>query len=263
MKKLLISVAAALICMSMASAVSADVIVEPVDEFYVRHGDEIESLYSSGREYVLSETVDVYADPDGKKTGTLSAGISPVITYYFTGKDGKKWGGYMGRGGEDELLWICVDGLELVYDNIAFTEEHKSEITVVNSTEEYASLRAEGAIYLFKYPMSTDNYAMESHPEDFGSYVSKVYTDDEGGKWGYIGYIWGIRDRWIYLDDPTDPAPRLDPEDVSAGAMMQASVYEETEGRTYTPALLLALGAAAGSAVLIGALRKNKKGGKN
>ena len=97
---------------------------------------------------------------------------------------------------------------------------------------------------------------METHPDDFVTYVSKIYTDTTGGKWGYIGYIWG-ESGWIYLDDPTDPAPFG--EDVSAGAMMTESVYEETDsGNSYALPAVLAVGAAGASAAMAFGMKKKK-----
>ena len=39
--------------------------------------------------------------------------------------------------------------------------------------------------------------------EDSPSYISKVYTDENGQNWGYVGYMYGIRNFWILLDNPT------------------------------------------------------------
>lgn len=257
MKKLISAIAAALMCLSMSAAVSADVIIEPDDNFYNEHRKEME--YSGngkiGRKYILTEETDVYNEPDGKKTGTLSAGISPWINYIYTDENGKKWGGGFRSGTEDwdKLFWISLEGTEAVYDNFAFTEEHKNEITE-NTEKKYDSLKSEEPIYLWAYPGSEESFSMEKHPDDFGSYVSKLYTDKNGDEWGYIAYIWG-ESGWLYLPDPTNPAPYS--EDVSAGAMMEESTFEEsTEGDGYTAAGLLALAAAAGSAVLLAAVKK-------
>ncbi|MCI7766522.1 MAG: hypothetical protein MSJ26_00870 [Oscillospiraceae bacterium] len=255
MKKLITAIAAAVMCLSMSAAVSADVIIEPDDSFYSSHRTEIEYPGDgrTGRQYMLTEETDVYSEPGGKKTGTLSAGKSPWIHYLYTDKNGKKWGSGFDPAGGDKLFWICLDGYEAVYDNFSFTEEHKSEIAE-NTEKKYNSLKADGAIYLWKYPGSEESVLMEKHPEDPGSYVSKLYTDKSGDEWGYIGYIWG-ESGWLYLHDPTDPSPCT--EDVSAGAMMEQSIYEEsTESGEYTIAAFLALGAAAGSAVLLSLVKK-------
>ena len=197
----------------------------------------------------------MYNDPNGKAVGKLSAGISPYIAYYYTDKSGVKWGGYFDYSGDDELLWITVDGLDYVYDNYSFEEEHKNQITD-GRADEYASYRTDKTIYLWAYPGSTESISMETHPDDFVTYVSKIYTDTTGGKWGYISYIWG-ESGWIYLDDPTDPAPFG--EDVSAGAMMTESVYEETDsGNSYAFPAVLAVGAAGVSAAMAFGMKKKK-----
>lgn len=256
MKKILIAAAALIICTAMSAAVSADVIVEPADSFYNSHSGEIEAINGrNARRFELAAETKVYNDPNGKAVGKLSAGISPYISYYYTDKSGVKWGGYFDYSGDDELLWIPVDGLDYVYDNYSFEEEHKDEITD-GRADEYASYRTDKTIYLWAYPGSTESISMESHPDEFMTYVSKIYTDKAGGKWGYIGYIWG-ESGWIYLDDPTDPAPFG--EDVSAGAMMTESVYEETDsGNPYTLPAVLAVGAAGVSAAMAFGMKKKK-----
>lgn len=256
MKKILIAAAALIICTAMPAAVSADVIVEPADSFYNSHSSEIEGNGGKyTRRFELTAETKVYSDPGGKAVGKLSAGISPYIAYYYTDKSGVKWGGYFDYSGDDELLWIPVDGLDYVYDNYSFEEEHKDEITD-GGADEYASYRTDKTIYLWAYPGSTESISMETHPDEFMTYVSKIYTDTTGDKWGYISYIWG-ESGWIYLDDPTDSAPFG--EDVSAGAMMTESVYEETGSRNpYALPAVLAVGAAGVSVAMAFGMKKKK-----
>ncbi len=256
MKKILIAAAALILCTAMSAAVSADVIIEPSDSFYNSHSSEIEGNGGKyTRRFELAAETKVYNDPNGKAVGKLSAGISPYIAYYYTDKSGVKWGGYFDYSGDDELLWIPVDGLDYVYDNYSFEEEHKDEITD-GGADEYASYRTDKTIYLWAYPGSTESIPMETHPDEFMTYVSKIYTDTTGGKWGYIGYIWG-ESGWIYLDDATDSAPFG--EDVSAGAMMTESVYEETGSRNpYALPAVLAVGAAGVSAAMAFGMKKKK-----
>lgn len=256
MKKILIAAAALIICTAMPAAVSADVIIEPSDSFYNSHSGEIETNSGrNSRRFELAAETKVYSDPNGKAVGKLSAGISPYIAYYYTDKSGVKWGGYFDYSGDDELLWIPVDGLDYVYDNYSFEEEHKDEITD-GGADEYASYRTDKTIYLWAYPGSTESISMETHPDEFMTYVSEIYTDTTGGKWGYISYIWG-ESGWIYLDDPTDSAPFG--EDVSAGAMMTESVYEETGiGNSYAFPAVLAVGAAGVSAAMAFGMKKKK-----
>ena len=256
MKKILIAAAALIICTAMSAAVSADVLIEPVDSFYTSHLNEIETNSGrNSRKFELTAETKVYNDPGGKVVGKLSAGISPYISFYYTDKSGIKWGGYYDYSGDDELLWISLDGLDVVYDNYSFEEEHKDEI-INGKADEYASYRTDKTIYLWDYPGSTESLSMESHPDDFVTYVSRIYTDTTGGKWGYIGYMWGC-EGWIYLDDPTDPAPFG--EDVSAGAMTAESVYEETDsGDPYALPAVLAAGAAAVSAAMVFGMKKKR-----
>ena len=143
MKEVLIAAAALIICTAMPAAVSADVIVEPADSFYNSHSGEIETNSGrNSRRFELAAETKVYNDPNGKAVGKLSAGISPYISYYYTDKSGVKWGGYFDYSGDDELLWIPVDGLDYVYDNYSFEEEHKDEITD-GGADEYASYRTD------------------------------------------------------------------------------------------------------------------------
>lgn len=256
MKKILIAAAALIICAAMSAAVSADVIIEPADSFYNSHSSEIETNSGrNSRRFELTAETKVYNDPNGKAVGKLSAGISPYISYYYTDKSGVKWGGYFDYSGNDELLWISLEGVNVVYDNYSFEEEHKDQITD-GGADEYASYKTDKTIYLWEYPGSAESISLESPPDEFMTYVSKTYTDTTRGKWGYIGYIWG-ESGWIYLDDPTDSAPFG--EDVSAGAMMTESVYEETDsGNSYALPAVLAVGAAGVSAAMAFGMKKKK-----
>ncbi|MGN1101480.1 MAG: hypothetical protein ACI4RG_04750, partial [Huintestinicola sp.] len=206
MKKLVFAAAAVLLCAAMGTSVSADLIVEPIDSFYMENMDNIDSPFGrDGRKFILTSETKVYADPEGKEAGKLSAGTSPAIKYVYTDKNGGLWGGYYDYSGDDEVLWISIDGLEAVYDNYAFSEEHKDKITE-GKPDGAESLKEDGTIYLWEYPGSTECIAMETHPDDFGNYVKSYYTDEIGGKWGYVNYIWGASG-WFYLTDPADPAP--------------------------------------------------------
>ncbi len=257
MKKLFAIAACGIILSAITPCASADVIYEAPDVFYDKNSKDITRPYGNrGRHYELTEKTAVYADPDGKKTGSLSEGVSPKIELYYTAKDGAEWGGYYDFKGEDTLLWIPLTGLEAIYDNYSFTEEHKDSIRPYSG--EYDSLKTEGAIYLWEYPGSPVSDKMEEYPPDYGTYVSSLYTDENGGEWGYVNYIWGNYG-WFYLTDPTDPNPAGVTEDVSAGAMTAESLYtEEADNSGFITAGILAVSAAAVSAAMIAVMKKKK-----
>ena len=111
--------------------------------------------------------------------------------------------------------------LLLVYDYISFDEEHQREYYPY--TGDYAELYAVGDIVFWKWPGSgvTDwtlqaQYRNEETDRNF-LMASHAYKDSEGREWGFFQYVYGMRNMWVCLSDPSDgdipafnPAPGPD-----------------------------------------------------
>lgn len=275
-RKILSAIAAAAVAASMTLTASADVIWEPYEsDFYQQYMDKAEH-FRIAREFVSEADVDIYDEPYKNVVGTIKAGTPQYVDLALTDGDGVRWGSFWywdGNSGYD--AWICLDGMSLIYDSTEFIKDHEGEFTEYNG--ELVGDSFEGkTVYQWKYPDSSEVTAADYYPEDFENYFSKVYKDDKGS-WGYIGYMMGQRDVWIYLDDPTNPAPEkladilAQTEIVTLSPEKPAPVSEEVvndnsenpptvdKTSTYLPAVILAVSAAAIAAVCLALFGRKKK----
>ncbi|MGN0478129.1 MAG: hypothetical protein ACI4GO_01725, partial [Hominenteromicrobium sp.] len=86
-----------------------------------------------------------------------------------------------------------------------------------------------------------------------------IYTDPDGGQWGYVGYYMG-RCGWIYLDDLENPDPPQFPQEAE-NTVTDNSPTEEVPV-DFTPWIVVALVAAVAvgtGILLVGLKRKASK----
>lgn len=178
----------------------ADVLWEPwEDDYYQAHMEEMEGV---NRIYVVPEgmTVNVYRSPKtGGLVDTLEGGTRVYVGFSIE-IDGELWGvGYDG--------WFRLGRLQREYSSEDFRKDYADALSGGGSMEVQDGL----TIYAWTWPGSgvLDREVVLNADYDEGhlSYGS-VYTDPEGGRWGYVGYYMG-RCGWVWLDDPTDPNPPL------------------------------------------------------
>lgn len=190
----------------------ADVIWEPFhDDFYSQNMESCEYL---NRYYTANGPegeVILYESPKNPTVVTTwENGFTAYISFAYTDADGNVWGVY------DDMEtgvtgWMPMAYMTVVYDNISFQEEFADRIT-----EERGSISVMYAgqiIRFWKYPGSDDFFEMimpeeaESMPQ-----YSKVFVDEAGQQWGYIGYFRGTKNRWVCLANATGELDSLYPE---------------------------------------------------
>ena len=249
MKRLVSLLLAALLFCALAAPAAADVLFEPDDAFYRRHNDECEpenrSYYADGAAgYVL-----VYSSPTGDAVDTLP---NDGEAHYVTWTWNSEWA-YLPEG------WVRLADLALRYDSVSFREDHAAEIT---ETEETLMIGAEDTVWAYRYPGSGD--AVEQLPRG-ELYLSALYTDSAGRRWGYFGYYMGIRGYWVCLDDPSNGA--LAPDENAVAPKTVPSADADTMARALAeakrPNAYLYAGAACvaviAAAVIIVVLKKKKR----
>lgn len=199
-KKIIAAVLCTAALAGFVPAVNADVIWQPSaeDKFFYKHQSEIS--HEEWRAYKITKDTDIYDDPDGKVVRDVKSGEEQGVEYKYTDKNGVLWGGFADNENFGNMLWIKLDGLELVYDNISFTEEHSDEIYPYDNS--YSALDSDAPITFYNYPDSEDFFTAENHPEDWTAYISLLYNDGEQ-VWGYVRYMWGMKG-WIKLDDTSE-----------------------------------------------------------
>jgi len=168
----------------------ADVIIEPENSFYRTHQKDCE--HSSGRTYLANGpdgTLNAYTAPNGIVTETLKNGTAFFCQWTYTDGQGAVWG-----YSERHNAWIPLGYTLVQYDHISFQEEYADKIEV----GEDRTMDELPVAFLYECPGAPNPIQMER----IGLTTNRFYTDEQGRLWGYISYIYGIRDKWFCLDDP-------------------------------------------------------------
>ncbi len=207
--------------------VRADVIWEPYhDSFYQENARSCEYL----NRYFTADGPDgkviVYESPENPTVvATWENGFKAYISFTYTDEEGNVWGVYddsqSGVNG-----WVPMAYMVVVYDYISFQEEFADSIieesgtipdTYVGQTVRF--WKYPGAKGFFEIPMPENADSMPQY--------SKVFEDETGLQWGYIGYFRGTKNCWVCLTNADGSLEELYPEGVpTVGA--QESVESST-----------------------------------
>lgn len=193
-----------LFALLLGTAAYADVAYEPDDNFYERHWDECKY---ENRIYITNGaegcTV-VYSSPTGSAAAVIPNGSSFYVSYTWDGD----WGcieydpDTLQAAYGESSGWVLMADMCPEYDSTSFRQEHADRI----SSESFTLMLPAGAEYIgYKYPGSglvSTTLGSFSGDDYTTIYVDSVYTDADGGRWGYVGYFFGHRDFWINLDNP-------------------------------------------------------------
>ena len=186
--------------------VNADVIIEPENEFYKQHSSKIIYL---GRKFTANGKdgfASVKEAPGSSgETGRLQNGEETYLQYSCL-YDGDYWGYSL------ELLgWIKTDQLLVLYDYIAFEEEHFDELYLYNG--DYGAIKETRSAIAWPWPgADAPLWTLEDiNAEHFS--VAYAYTDEQGREWGFVTYFTGNNNIWICLSEPLNrDLPVFNPE---------------------------------------------------
>jgi len=207
-------IATALVLLVFVLPVSADVLWEPYDDVYYRTLITTEggSTGYENRTYVVPEgmTANIYKSPEGKDViKTLTSG-----TRIYIGPYGKLFGEIWAAGYTyddfENYGWVRLNRLQLEYDHEAFEADFGSQF--VTTDDKLTREDIDGDIQTWTYPGSGISSRIIPADALGGGYndgimdFRYVWTDPNGGRWGYVGYYMG-RCGWVWLDDPTNPEP--------------------------------------------------------
>lgn len=193
MKKVLVLMFALLLL--LPTLTMADAIVEPVNSFYRTHQDECQHM--EGRIYLVNGpdgSLDLYTAPGGTVSMTLENGTGFYCQWMYTDQDGSVWGFSVSFD-----AWVPMGYTLVQYDHIAFEAEHRDDIT---DNKEKIAVESEPA---FLYPYPGGPYPFELG-DIRGTVPSQCYTDGQGRLWGFIPYIYGLRNYWVCLSEPGNKA---------------------------------------------------------
>ena len=247
-----------MLCLTLLTAVLltapafADILWEPSDdEFYLRHRDEcspvVRGFYANGPEGFVT----LWDAPGGSAVqGQYENGT--VLWVYWQYED---WGfiTVWEDGGKHTDGWVPMDHLELVYDFQCFAEEYAALITDYNG--EFADYGGQEGdeIWLWETPLNSKPRESLTMQTEFlealkggwnnSSYISKLYTDENGRDWGFVSYMFAYRDLWILLDDPANAEAGADAipeaEELIAAGELIAPQTPKLPAASYTPYFLV------------------------
>ena len=198
-----------LFCFSLTAF--ADVIWEPMDDFYSSHPDECEY---EGRTYIANGEkgyIEIFESPDSNNViDSIENGNMFYVSFIYSSKagdmgvveyaveDGKVTASY-GHNEKVKSGWIYMSKLAVKYDNTSFMQDYGEKVeNFEGNTAEY--IKAGTEVYFYSYPNSGEVETSLETDESFS--VSAVYTDQNGRIWGYVNYYYGIKNCWVCLSEP-------------------------------------------------------------
>ena len=189
--------------------VSADMLWEPFDNNY--YSKNYDGLDYMDRTYYVPDgmTANLYESPiSNTVVRTLEAGTRIYIGPYGE-INGETWAaGYVYYDFDEG--WLRLNRLQLEYDHEAFEADFGSQF--VTTDDKLTREDIDGDIQTWTYPGSGISSRIIPADALGGGYndgimdFRYVWTDPNGGRWGYVGYYMG-RCGWVWLDDPTNPEP--------------------------------------------------------
>lgn len=218
-----------------ALSVKADVIWEPYhDDFYDEnrmHCDYVNRTFTANGP---EGEVFLYESPENPTVvATWENGFTAYISFTYTDAEGNVWGVY-----EDSQAgisgWMPMAYMTVVYDFISFQEEFGDRITEESGT--IPAMYAGQTIRFWKYPGAEDFFEMPM-PEEADSMpqYSKMFVDDKGNQWGYVGYFRGTKSRWVCLANATGDLNSLYPEGAPQVGVQQNADQASAEEETIVP----------------------------
>lgn len=194
----------AVLCLT--SVALADAIYEPQGDFYQRHRDECEYVQ---RSYIVSDDgAEIKVSPEsGKTLGSYEAGAQFYADYVYTDpKTGVQWGSCIFRDGDKWLEgWVCLTGMQVVYDYRDFAADH-GEAFYEPAEGEEPTIELDGTVtQLWPYPGAAQPDTEITADEADGLTLEfwTLFDDEDGRQWGYLSYWRGWRNKWVCISDPS------------------------------------------------------------
>jgi len=200
--------------------VSADILWEPYGNDYYMNLDHRPDSTVARIYYVPDNlTVNFYENPEtGRLIKTVEAGTRIYVGFSYT-VQGEVWGVGYPLGDWDTEGWFRLGRLQLEYDHEAFMADFSNSIQSVNGVIDAHTLTA--PVPTWTYPGSgvidttLDCIWDQVQFNDGKLEYHNLYTDPDGGQWGYVGYFMG-HCGWIYLDDLYADTPPAAPQEAES-----------------------------------------------
>lgn len=190
MKKLLVLILTLMMAFSAILPAAADIIFEPEDAFYTRHRDECDYV---GRSYLANGVegyVKVYSAPGSLVSDYILNGESVYVSHRWEDKKGAQW------GVTQDGRWMELSELALLYNWQSFEADFGDEFLEYDGSGDGLA-----SVCLYSYPGGVYVWTWDMG-QDFSEAFQHIYVDDNGQRWGFIGYYMGRHNQWVCLDDP-------------------------------------------------------------
>jgi hypothetical protein len=175
----------------------ADVIWEPVDDFYLKYADACKyegRYYSSNKE---DGSVTIYKSPNSsKEVGTFNLTEGYYVSFTYADNKEISWGVLEIEG---KTGWIPMSRLTLIYDNLCFKEDYQHQFLKYKG--DYDD-KLNNYFIIWTFPGSGVIQARFEDPITIPE-ITDTYTDGEDRVWGSVIYYYSARG-WICLDDPAN-----------------------------------------------------------
>ena len=197
-RKLLALLTVLLLLVTMVTPAFADVLWMPRGNASFEYDAVLNRAFltNGGDGYVT-----VYTAPNSmSKVANLANGTRFYVVYTREEKDGSLWGLGYEAGIDGAEGWVPLADMALIYDYVSFEEDHGNEFQAYDGS---ADELTEACTY--SYPggvrISTVK-AMDGGAYTLGQGFRNLYTDENGLRWSYIGYYYGLKNFWVCIDDP-------------------------------------------------------------
>lgn len=199
---------ALLLCSTLK--VQADVLWEPLNDFYEKHAQECETVATTYLANGEEGYITLYKSPQSdKKVAALMNGRAYYVGFTWTDSRGEVWAVVdFGEPTEGERVlsreysdgWVPMRELAELYHEADFREEHAGELLEYQG--ELHGYEIQKTMQLWEYPGSSPTEVIYHFLDDEPNY-EYLYTDPDGRRWTRISYYYGYKG-WVCVDDPEE-----------------------------------------------------------
>ena len=202
------------VCFLMISAFAAGA-AAPANSFFNQNKNECVYLGRSFCASNASDSISVKTEPGSEEEiAKIEKGKTVFVEYSCLYK-GEYWGMvsfYNNQSGKQEQLygWVNLGKLLVLYDYVAFEEEHLNEFYSYQGN--FDQIKSTRSALAWQWPGAGSPLwtIQDINMTDFK--VLYAYKDPQGREWGFVPYFHSSPNIWICLSDPLNQAiPAFNP----------------------------------------------------